>query len=201
MFSEMTALLKYPISERNQLIDAAFYDVDALTDDEKSTLSPFRDREGSIVVVPPRESGRAVRQYQNALQFLIAEETAVSILAVAGVGSSVLGTAALARNVADHYEMDVAGVVSGYGTTDVAAEALGGWFFLRGHRSILAASGTAGQKSHGVVGTDGESDRRRTRGEKPGWFGFPLCLAGTERHWDFVRRAGGSQEDSAARRP
>ena len=48
---------------------------------------------------------------------------------VAGVGSSVVGTAALARNVADAYDINVAGVVSGYGLADVVLEALGGWYF------------------------------------------------------------------------
>lgn len=51
-------------------------------------------------------------------------------IAVAGVGSSVLGTAALARNVADAVGGPVAGIVSGYGVTDLMAEALGGWYFF-----------------------------------------------------------------------
>ena len=50
-------------------------------------------------------------------------------IAVAGVGSSVIGTAALARSVADACHGDVAGIVSGYGLSDVILEGLGGWFF------------------------------------------------------------------------
>ncbi|MFC5462080.1 hypothetical protein [Massilia niabensis] len=43
------------------------------------------------------------------------------ILAVAGVGSSALGTAAFARNVADAFGEPVAGLVSGYGMADLLA--------------------------------------------------------------------------------
>jgi hypothetical protein len=92
-------------------------------------LSPFIDREGSIIVVSPSNSGRSIRHYKNALRFMMKEGDTVSAIAVAGVGSSVLGTAALARNVADKYGFDVAGVVSGYGFTDLITESIGGWFF------------------------------------------------------------------------
>jgi hypothetical protein len=46
------------------------------------------------------------------------------------VGSSVYGTAALARNVADTYNFDVAGIVTGYGFWNWIIEALDGWFVL-----------------------------------------------------------------------
>lgn len=49
-------------------------------------------------------------------------------LAIAGVGSSALGAAAFARNVADGLGEPVAAVVSGYGLADVLTEALGGFF-------------------------------------------------------------------------
>ena len=52
----------------------------------------------------------------------------IRAIAIAGVGSSVVGTAALARNVADALACDVAGIVTGYGVSDVITEALGGWF-------------------------------------------------------------------------
>jgi hypothetical protein len=58
------------------------------------------------------------------------ESPAVDAVVVAGVGSSALGTAALARNVANHLGRPVAGIVSGAGVADVLAEALGGWFVL-----------------------------------------------------------------------
>ena len=38
------------------------------------------------------------------------------------------GTAALARSIADALDADVAGIVTGYGLSDMMSEALGGWF-------------------------------------------------------------------------
>lgn len=49
---------------------------------------------------------------------------------VAGVGSSALGSAAFARNVADAAGAPVLAVVSGYGLADLMAEALGGYFLF-----------------------------------------------------------------------
>jgi hypothetical protein len=45
------------------------------------------------------------------------------------VGSSLIGTAALARTVADASQANVAGIVSGDGGSDVILEGMGGWFF------------------------------------------------------------------------
>jgi hypothetical protein len=126
-------LFKAPLKQRNQLIDALFYDVSALDADEQAALSPLVDLKGTIIVVPPRaekqRGGRVLRHYPNSLRFMLKEGDTIQAFVVAGVGSSVLGTAALARNVADHYGFDVAGVVTGYGLADVLEEALGGWFF------------------------------------------------------------------------
>ena len=124
--------LKSLITARNQVADAFFYDVGALTWAEVALLNPWVDRKGSIVVVSPRASGNPIRHYPNALRFLIDEgheNGNVQAIAVAGVGSSVLGTAALARNVADACGFDVAGVVSGYGLADLVQEGMGGWFY------------------------------------------------------------------------
>ncbi|MGK5114749.1 hypothetical protein [Geodermatophilus sp. CPCC 205506] len=117
------------VRTRNALADSIFYDVGSLTAEEQGQLSPLNDREGSIVVVPPSGRGR-IRHYRSALRFMHVEGDQIRALAVAGVGSSVVGTVALARNVADAMDCDVAGVVTGYGLTDLVAEALGGWFLF-----------------------------------------------------------------------
>jgi hypothetical protein len=103
------------LKKRNQIVDSLFYDVGALTPREQDQLSPHIEREATIVVVSPREAGAGIRHYKNALRFMLREGDSVRAVVVAGVGSSVLGTAALARNVADHYGIDVAGIVTGYG--------------------------------------------------------------------------------------
>lgn len=132
MFTDSTVAtqtLLTPVRGRNSLLDTWFYDVGALTPQELSTLSPLVDREGTIIVVSPTDAGKPIRHYKSALRFIVNEGDAISAIAVAGVGSSVVGTAALARNVADAYGIEVAGLVTGYGMADLLSEALGGWFF------------------------------------------------------------------------
>jgi len=118
-----------PLELRNQAADSFFYDIDALDPAEREMLSPYANLKGTIIVVSPRTNGGGIRHYKSALGFMLEEGNRIELLVIAGVGSSALGTAALARNVADHYNRDVAGIVTGYGMTDVVLEALGGWFY------------------------------------------------------------------------
>jgi hypothetical protein len=109
---------------------AQFYDVGSLDLDEKKGLSPLRDLKGTVIVVPPRSAeDQVIRHYPSALRFMVEDGDNIEAIAIAGVGSSVLGTAALARNVADYHKCNVAGIVTGYGLNDMVEEALGGWFF------------------------------------------------------------------------
>lgn len=117
------------IKKRNEFFDFLFYDTGALSNEEKSKLSPMENREGSVILVSPEHSNRKIKGYLNARDFLKSDVSSVKALVVAGVGSSVVGTAALARNIANAYDIDVAGVVSGYGAADLITEAMGGWFF------------------------------------------------------------------------
>lgn len=112
---------------RNAALDAFFYDVSVVSGDEAAAISPWLAWEGSILFVPPTGTGRiAVCHSTDAL----AAAGDVRGLAVAGVGSSALGSAAFARNVADALGAPVAAVVSGYGLSDLVTEALGGWFLF-----------------------------------------------------------------------
>jgi hypothetical protein len=72
-------------------------------------------------------------------EFFEAGNNEVAALAVAGVGSSALGAAAFARNVADALDKQVAAVVSGYGLADVLTEALGGFFLFGALNSVRHA--------------------------------------------------------------
>lgn len=125
----LAAPAKPAARSRNIALDNFFYDVDSLSENEKATVLKFFDHEGAIVVVSPLNADKPVRYYENTTEMLTAEKSNIGGVAVAGVGSSILGTAALARNVADTYGRDIAGIVSGYGATDLLMEALGGWFF------------------------------------------------------------------------
>jgi hypothetical protein len=136
--SPAAALLE-PFRRRNAAIDALFYDIDAI---DITEIPPLGDRlacEGAILVVPP-SGGPRLRAYATVEDFFASDDRATRALAVAGVGSSAIGAAALARNVADAIEAPVAAVISGYGLADLPTEALGGalWFgVLNGLRDLF----------------------------------------------------------------
>jgi hypothetical protein len=115
---------------RNAVLDALFYDVSVISAAEAATLSPWLAREGMLLIVPPRGKG-SVELCNGVDAFLAKGGASVTILAVAGVGSSALGAAAFARNVAEAFDEPVVAVVSGYGLADLLTEAAGGWFFFR----------------------------------------------------------------------
>ncbi len=114
---------------RNTFYDSWFYDITKLSLTEREKILSDVSQEGKLIVVPPGDSSQKIRYYQSTEDFLASERDSIQALVVAGVGSSTLGTAALARNVANTYQIDVAGIVTGYGATDIVTEALGGWFF------------------------------------------------------------------------
>lgn len=119
------------------VLDGVFYDVGSLSQDEVARLTDDPVDEGLIVVVPPAATRGALLTFSPA-DFVAAqlERSTVDAVVVAGVGSSALGTAALARNVADVIGRPVAGIVSGQGMADVLAEAWGGWYVF-GARNAL----------------------------------------------------------------
>jgi hypothetical protein len=85
--------------------------------------------EGGIIVLEPGADD-GFRFHADADEFLSSSARPRTVV-VAGVGSSAIGTAAFAKNVAEAVQAPVAGVVSGYGVHDVLWEALGGWFWFR----------------------------------------------------------------------
>ncbi|MEY9230986.1 hypothetical protein ABIF68_010310 [Bradyrhizobium japonicum] len=114
---------------RNAFLDGIFYDIGKVTDDEAIRTAPWLAREGAILIVPP-SGGGSLQLCRTVDEFAAAGGPNIRALAVAGVGSSALGAAAFARNVADAFEATVAAVVSGYGLSDQLTEALGGWFWF-----------------------------------------------------------------------
>lgn len=125
----LTAPTLPTIKQRNEIFDFLFYDTGALSAEEKQNLSPLENHEGSVIVVSPEGANKEILEFASAAEFLETAPRSVKALVVAGVGSSVIGTASLARNVANTYNIAVAGIVSGYGAADLITEALGGWFF------------------------------------------------------------------------
>ncbi|MDB5423684.1 MAG: hypothetical protein JWQ29_1100 [Phenylobacterium sp.] len=127
------------LRRRNTALDAVFYDVGVITAAETQALAPWLAHEGAIVVTPP-SGGAPLTVYEDLDKFLASpHRQSVHTLAVAGVGSSALGGAALARNIADARDETVAAVVSGYGFADLPTEALGGWICFGALNSVRHA--------------------------------------------------------------
>jgi hypothetical protein len=132
----------------NTSLDSLFYDVPTLvralqlrgqtvgtSEDEPETagqlnLSALKDPEGSLLIVDPAKAPY-IRAFHDVELFLRCDEPEVHNIAIAtitGVGSSALGSAALAWNVAEASGAPVLAIVPGYGVADVMTQALGGWF-------------------------------------------------------------------------
>ena len=118
------------LKQRNTALDAFFYDVGKLSKAEKNQLIEANVREGSIIIVPPSQSDEPLKLLKHPRDFIAGDHHKVTKFVIAGVGSSDVGAAALARNVADFFAEPVAAIVAGYGLEDLVSEALGGWFVL-----------------------------------------------------------------------
>src|SRR5438552_6947538 len=119
----------------NNVLDLLFYDIHTIPAATRRALLKWSDPDGSILVVHPGNGDkREVKHFEQVENFLAsADAKSLEVVAIAGVGSSALDTAALAANVADAMDRPVIGIVSGYGLADALAEGLVGWFVL--HRS------------------------------------------------------------------
>ena len=126
-----SAALLDAFRRRNVLLDALFYDVKAVTREEALDLAPTAAGEGTILIVPPTDGGR-LTVCADVEAFFAAGGASIDTIAVAGVGSSALGTAAFGRNVADAVGRPVAAIVSGWGLADLLTEASGGFAWAAG---------------------------------------------------------------------
>lgn len=125
------AALLEGIRQRNILLDALFYDVKVVRHEEAVGLAPWKAGEGAILIVPP-SGGADLAVCPDVDAFFAAGGASLDTIAVAGVGSSALGTAAFGRNVADALGRPVAAIVSGYGLADLLTEASGGFAWAAG---------------------------------------------------------------------
>jgi hypothetical protein len=117
------------VRQRNAFLDFLFYDVKCVRADEAARIGPRWAAEGAILAVPPSGEG-PLSLHRSVDDFVVGSDRTISTLVVAGVGSSALGSAAFARNVADAIGQPVAAVVSGFGLADLMTEALGGFFWF-----------------------------------------------------------------------
>ena len=119
----------------NVLLDVLFYDVGVVSREEALALAPWKAAEGAILIVPP-SGGEPIVVCPSLDDYVAKGGEAITTLTVAGVGSSALGTAAFARNVADAVGRPVAAVISGYGLADLATEAAGGFSWFAGLAAV-----------------------------------------------------------------
>lgn len=127
------------LRRRNAALDAIFYDVSVVKEEEARAIAPWLAAEGAILIVPPSGQG-PLTLCASVEDFFARGGENVRALAIAGVGSSALGSAAFARNVADAWGAPVAAIVSGYGLADLLTEALGGYYLfgaLNGIRHVF----------------------------------------------------------------
>ena len=133
----------------NTGVDVLFYDVPTLVDDLRHRgdavetdgdavagprvldFSAAIDPEGSLLVVDDAARAPFIRAFETVPAFLAWHETAdeaVEVACITGVGSSALGSAALAWDVSKSLKRPVLAIVPGYGVADVVLQGLGGWF-------------------------------------------------------------------------
>jgi hypothetical protein len=131
----------------NTVLDFIFYDVStlraalaekdapmqALGEKPPSRIIDFdalSDPEGSLLLIDAT-TAPYVHKYQSVrivLESPYQESRDVDIASITGVGSSALGSAALAWNISVALEKPVLAIVPGYGVADVVLQGLGGWF-------------------------------------------------------------------------
>ena len=156
----------------NTTLDFIFYDVPTLRAALAKKDTPMQDLgekppsriidfdalsdpEGSLLLIDAT-TAPYVHKYQSVKKFLESpyqETRDVDIATITGVGSSGLGSAALAWDISVALEQPVLAIVPGYGVADVILQALGGWFafglhdFLSSKTMIQTGLATAAPKT------------------------------------------------------
>jgi hypothetical protein len=108
-----------PMQARGEKPPSRIIDFDALSDPE-----------GALLLIDAT-TAPYVHKYQSVNKFLESpyqETRDVDIATITGVGSSALGSAALAWDISVALEKPVLAIVPGYGVADVVLQGLGGWF-------------------------------------------------------------------------
>jgi hypothetical protein len=128
----------------NTALDFIFYDVPTLRAALAAMGAPMQarltsriidfdavsDPAGSLLLIDAT-TAPYVHKYLSVKKFLESpyqETRDVDIATITGVGSSALGSAALAWDISVALEKPVLAIVPGYGVADVVLQALGGWF-------------------------------------------------------------------------
>lgn len=140
----------------NSSLDVAFYDVPTLIAELRARgetvdagegpangaaaldLGALANPEGALLVVDPVRPP-FVRRFDGVPAFLAWRTEAAApptTVSITGVGSSALGSAALAWDVAKALAAPVLAIVPGYGVADALLQSLGGWFGFGLHDAL-----------------------------------------------------------------
>lgn len=133
----------------NSALDVAFYDVPAMLRELRDLgaapidLDAVANPEGALLVV---DAGHApfVQRFEDLPTYLKWHKRAAAkpnTVSITGVGSSALGSAALAWDISKALGAPVLAIVPGYGVADALLQGLGGWFGFGLHDAL-------GTKSH-----------------------------------------------------
>jgi hypothetical protein len=156
----------------NTMLDVIFYDVPNLTIPLANKNAPTQERppfpmvdfdaltdpEGSLLLFRPTPTPN-VDRFNNVERFLSSPEPTareVEMVTITGMGSSALGSAAFAWDIATALQKPVLAIVPGYGLADLAVQALGGWFgfglhnFLQTKSLVQNALATAAPKAASI---------------------------------------------------
>src|SRR5271165_5704910 len=145
----------------NTAVDAIFYNVPALSAELFERDVPMRERgeklpsriidfsalsnpEGSLLLID-EQTAPYLHQFHDVDAYLNSphpETRDVAIATITGVGSSALGSAALAWDVSKALKQPVLAIVPGYGVADVVLQGMGGWFGFGLHDFLGAKSVT-----------------------------------------------------------
>lgn len=145
----------------NTAVDAIFYDVPALCSELAALDATMRrqgeklpsriidfdalaDPEGSLLLIDA-QTAPYVHRFHDVEAYLNSphpETRQVAIATITGVGSSALGSAALAWTISKALARPVLAIVPGYGVADMVLQGLGGWFGFGLHDVLNAKSVT-----------------------------------------------------------
>lgn len=143
----------------NTCLDFAFYDVPAFagylrahgevfsTRDRANApatidLSAVDNPEGALLVVDAHHQP-AVLRFETVPDFLkwhATADDAPRFASITGVGSSALGSAALAWDISSAVKAKVLAIVPGYGLADCILQGMGGWFGFGLHNALNSKS-------------------------------------------------------------
>jgi hypothetical protein len=120
----------------NSTLDVAFYDVPTLVAELRERgaasidLGALANPEGALLVVDPARAP-FIQRFEDLKSFLdwkSGAEAPPKTVSITGVGSSALGSAAMAWDLAKALGAPVLAIVPGYGVADALLQGLGGWF-------------------------------------------------------------------------